>query len=97
MKIYFVYILTNQHHTVFYVGFTDEVFRRTGEHKEKVLPGFTKRYNINKLVYYEEYDDPEEAKQREKQLKRYKRSWKVELIERMNPEWRDLNKDFLCE
>ena len=69
MEIYFVYILTNQHHTVLYVGFTDEVFRRTGEHKEKILPGFTIRYNINKLVYYEEFDDPEEAKKKRETVK----------------------------
>ena len=95
MKIYYVYILTNKYNNVFYVGFTDDLYRRVTDHKEKIFPGFTKKYNVNKLVYYEEYDDPEEAKHREKQLKRYRRDWKIDLIEGMNPEWRDLYDDFI--
>ena len=95
MKIYYVYILTNKNHTVLYTGFTDEVFRRTVEHKEKLLKGFTSKYNVNKLVYYEEHNDIEVAMHREKLIKRYKREWKINLINSMNPEWRDLFEDFV--
>ena len=72
MKLYFVYILTNKNHTVFYVGFTNDVYRRTFEHKNKLRKSFTSKYNVDKLVYFEEHNDKEEALLREKSLKRYK-------------------------
>ncbi len=93
-KLYYVYIITNNHHTVLYTGFTDDVERRPWEHKNKVYRGFSYRYNCHKLVYYEEFNDAETALHREKQLKRYRRSWKIKLIEEMNPDWRDLTEDF---
>jgi putative endonuclease len=93
MGPYFVYMLINKYHTVLYTGFTDELYRRANEHKDKLLPGFTKKYNVDKLVYYKECPDKETALHREKQLKRYRRSWKEDLINKMNPEWRDLSKD----
>jgi putative endonuclease len=94
MKIYYVYILSNKYHTVFYTGFTDDLGRRIEEHKLKVVKGFTAKYNCDKLLYYEEYNDMEEALNRERQLKRYKREWKKNLINSMNPDWRDLADDF---
>ena len=87
---YYVYIPTNKNHTVLYTGFTDDLERRTFEHKEKLLPGFTSKYNCNKLVFYEGFQNMEEALHREKQLKRYKREWKHNLIKEMNPQWEDL-------
>lgn len=94
MKKYFVYIITNKRNTVFYTGFTDNVERRVFEHKHKLQPGFSKRYNCDKLVYFEEYSSVEEALDREKQIKRYKREWKINLINSINPEWSDLYEDF---
>lgn len=96
MNYYYVYILTNQRHTVFYVGFTNDPERRTREHKEKVYPGFTKKYNCSKLVYVEALSSLEEALAREKQVKRYPRDWKINLINSINPEWRDLYEDFVA-
>ncbi len=95
MNIYFVYILTNKNHTVFYVGFTDDVYRRTIEHKKKLLKGFTSRYNVDKLVYFEEHNENDEALRKEKSIKRYKCDWKINLINSMNPEWKDLFDDFI--
>ncbi len=94
MGIYYVYILSNKHHTVFYTGFTDDLGRRVEEHKLKVAKGFTAKYNCNKLLYYEEFNDIEEALNREKQIKKYKRKWKENLINSINPEWKDLAKNF---
>lgn len=89
----FVYILSNQRNTVLYVGVTSNLCKRMYEHKEKKVDGFTKRYNIDKLVYYEVYEDIETAIQREKQMKAGSRKKKIELIESKNPEWKDLSKD----
>ena len=94
MGIYYVYILSNKHHTVFYTGFTDDLGRRVEEHKLKVAKGITEKYNCNKLLYYEEFNDIEEALNREKQIKKYKRKWKENLINSINPEWKDLAKNF---
>ncbi|MEM6840833.1 MAG: GIY-YIG nuclease family protein [Bacteroidota bacterium] len=94
MGRFYVYILTNRHHTVFYTGFTDDLERRVYEHKHRLLEGFTKKYNCNKLVYYEEFTTAEEALHREKQIKRYRRDWKKNLINSINPQWRDLYQDF---
>ncbi len=89
-KYYFVYIMTNPRHTVLYTGITSDLKRRVFEHKGKLLPGFTAKYNVIKLVYFEVYEDPESAIQREKQIKAGSRAKKVHLINSMNPEWRDL-------
>ncbi|MEM9833725.1 MAG: GIY-YIG nuclease family protein [Bacteroidota bacterium] len=95
MGRFYVYILTNRHHTVFYTGFTDDLERRVYEHKHRLLEGFTKKYNCDKFVYYEEFITSEEALHREKQIKRYRRDWKKNLINSINPQWRDLYQDFL--
>ena len=91
-ELYFVYITTNDdRHTVLYIGITNDLLKRLWQHKHKVLPGFTKKYNADKLVYYEVYQDPREAIKREKQIKNLLRRKKIELIERSNPEWKDLS------
>jgi len=87
---YCVYIMTNMHNTVLYTGITSNVKRRIYEHKEKLVAGFTKKYNIAKLVYYEVFDDPENAISREKQIKAGSRQKKIQLITSINREWRDL-------
>ncbi len=87
---YYVYIMTNKINTVLYVGVTDNLIRRVYEHKTKVIKGFTEKYNINKLVYFETTKDVNFAIAREKVLKRWKRDWKVALIEENNKEWNDL-------
>ena len=87
---YFVYILTNERHTVLYTGVTRDVKIRVYQHREKLLPGFTARYNVHKLVYYEVFDDPYSAIAREKQIKAGSCKKKIELINGFNPEWRDL-------
>lgn len=91
---YCVYILTNQNNTVLYTGVTNNLPRRTYEHKAKLVDGFTKRYNINKLVYYEVFDRIENAILREKQIKGGSRAKKVALIKSMNPKWSDLSLEF---
>ena len=91
MKGGFVYILTNKHHTTLYVGATAELFNRTIEHRNKIFPkSFTARYNLCKLVYYEIFDSIVEAIEREKQLKAGSRKKKEALINKSNPEWKDL-------
>ena len=85
--------MTNKHHTVLYTGVTGNLQRRVYEHKEHCVEGFTKKYNITKLVYYEIYGDAYNAITREKQLKAGSRRKKVALIESMNKEWRDLSKE----
>jgi len=89
-KQYFVYIMSNDWHTVLYTGVTSDLKRRVYEHKEKLIEGFTKRYNITKLLYYEMSDDIESAISREKQIKAGSRKKKIELINSFNKEWRDL-------
>ena len=89
-KQYFVYIMTNRNNTTLYTGITNDLKRRVYEHKEKLVGGFTKKYNINKLVYYEVFDDPENAILREKQIKGGSRYKKIRLINSLNEEWRDL-------
>lgn len=93
MKSYYVYILTNKNHTVLYVGFTNDTARRTEEHKRKIYEGFTKFYNVNKLIYFEEYFSIAEAKKREIQIKKWNRQWKENLINKINPDWKDLSED----
>lgn len=90
--IYFIYIASNASKTL-YIGVTNDLFRRIQEHREGLIEGFTKRYNIKKLVYYECIDDIYAAIEREKQLKRWHRQWKINLIEKDNPEWKDLTEE----
>ena len=89
----FVYILANKTNTVLYVGVTNNLVRRVWEHKEKLVDGFTKKYQVNKLVHYELYDNIAYAIQREKQLKQWHRNWKENLINKNNPKWLDLYKE----
>ena len=89
-KQYYVYIMTNKINTVLYTGVTSDLKKRIWEHKEKLIEGFTKNYNINKLIYFEIYNDPENAILREKQIKAGSRIKKVKLITGINPEWKDL-------
>lgn len=90
-KQYYVYIITNKSNRVLYIGVTNDLVRRMFEHKRKLVEGFTKRYNLTKLVYYEITTDIESAIQREKQLKNWHRAWKRNLINESNPEWKDLS------
>ena len=88
---YYVYIITNKRDGVLYIGLTKDLKRRIYQHKNKVHPStFSARYNLNKLVYFEEYKNESEAKLREKRMKKWNRAWKIELIEKMNSDWKDL-------
>jgi len=86
----FVYLLASRKDGTLYLGVTRDLVRRIYEHKTKATPGFTSRYDIRRLVWFEIYDDPTTAIIREKQLKKWRREWKVALIEKENPDWRDL-------
>lgn len=90
MKQYFVYILTNKTNSVFYIGVTNNLERRILEHRNEMVDGFTKKYKLKKLVFFEECSNIYEAIAREKQLKNWHRQWKINLIQSANPEWRDL-------
>ena len=90
MKNMYVYIITNKPNGTLYVGVTNDLIRRIYEHKHQTFKGFSFKYELNKLVYYEIYDDEVNAIQREKNLKHYSREWKKALIEKNNPEWIDL-------
>ena len=92
-KRYYLYIVASRSRTL-YVGVTSDLLRRVYQHKNKLLEGFTSLYNIDRLVYFEEYNDPREAIAREKQLKRWARAKKVTLIERTNPTWDDLSEEW---
>src|SRR6266446_4967531 len=87
---FFVYILSNRRRGVLYIGLTNDLIRRLSEHKAKLVPGFTKTYGVVMLVYYEEYSSVMEARAREATLKRWRRAWKIALIDKFNPDWRDL-------
>ena len=87
---YYVYILTNTHHTVLYTGVTGSIAERIWQHKQGLNEGFTKKYNAHKLIYVESFDDVWQALEREKQLKKWTRKKKVGLINRLNPDWRDI-------
>ncbi len=86
----YVYILASRRNGTLYVGMTNDLARRAWEHREGVAEGFTKRYGVHKLVYYEEFDDVRHALQREKNIKDWPRAWKLALIEKDNPDWLDL-------
>jgi putative endonuclease len=90
-KQFFVYILASRKHGTLYVGLTNNVIKRAHQHKTKVVRGFTERYDVDKLVYFETFDDPASAIAREKQLKKWHREWKLQLIEKENPGWVDLS------
>jgi putative endonuclease len=90
MNTYYVYILASHKCGTLYVGITNDLIRRVYEHKYDMIPGFTKRYHINQLVYFEDTPDVSSAIAREKLLKKWCRAWKIELIERDNPQWKDL-------
>jgi putative endonuclease len=92
-RYYYVYIMTNKHNTVLYTGVTNDLKRRAWQHREKWVEGFTKRYNVTKLVYYEVCDDVRAAIAREKQLKGGSRQKKIDLVNSMNSGWRDLYDD----
>ena len=87
---YYIYLMTNKYNTVLYTGVTNDLIQRIYEHKEKSIAGFTKKYNVNKLVYYEIFVDVNSAIAREKQIKAGSRQKKIDLINSMNPQWRDL-------
>ena len=90
MKQYFVYILASKPRGTLYIGVTNDVVRRSIQHRDGVAEGFTKRYGVKLLVYYEVFDEILPAIQREKSLKRWPREWKLNLVERLNPHWEDL-------
>ncbi len=94
-KIYAIYILTNYSETTFYIGVTSNLQKRILEHKNKIFEGFTKKYNVNKLVYYETTENIEDALNREKQLKRWHRQWKINLIKEFNPKFKDLSENWI--
>ncbi len=93
-KIYYVYLLTNWNDQIMYVGVTSNLERRLYEHKNKLVEGFTKKYNVGKLVYFETTSDVLAAIEREKQIKKWRREKKNQLVVEMNPEWKDLSLDW---
>ncbi len=95
MADYYVYILTNKPRSTLYVGVTNDLVRRVYEHREGVVPGFTKRYGLKQLVYFERYGTPALAIQREKNIKHWSRAWKLDLVNSSNPQWRDLYTDIM--
>jgi putative endonuclease len=90
MKQPCVYILASQRNGTLYIGVTSDIYKRMAEHRQGLIEGFTKKYGVKMLVYYEMHETMEAAFLREKRLKEWRREWKLRLIERMNPEWRDL-------
>lgn len=95
VKHYYVYITTNKNSRVLYTGVTNHLVRRVWEHKYKTISGFTQKYNVNKLVYFEAFDNPTDAINREKQIKAGSRRRKLELIKSANPSFKDLYKEIV--
>jgi putative endonuclease len=93
-KTYYVYLLSNWNNKVLYIGVTNDLQRRIHEHRQKLIPGFTEKYNVNKLVYYEQTSDVISAISREKELKKWRREKKNTLVNGVNPEWKDLSLDW---
>jgi putative endonuclease len=89
--MFFIYILASGPNGTLYIGVTNDLPRRLLGHKAKVVPGFTRKYGIDQLVYFEAFDSILEARAREHSLKRWRRAWKIALIEKLNPHWRDLS------
>ncbi|OGD65846.1 hypothetical protein A2215_00830 [Candidatus Berkelbacteria bacterium RIFOXYA2_FULL_43_10] len=92
---YYVYILASGYNGTLYVGVTSDLIKRVYQHKNKLVEGFSNKYNVDKLVYYEPHQDVNEAITREKQIKKWNRTWKVRLIEKSNPEWDDLYQEII--
>ena len=90
-----VYILASKQNGTLYIGVTSDLITRTWDHNNDSVEGFTKRYRVHRLVYYELHEDMESAIRREKQMKKWNRGWKLELIEKQNPDWRDLREGIL--
>jgi putative endonuclease len=90
LKSFYVYILASSIGGTLYIGVTNDLVRRVAEHRLKLVEGFSEKYNIVRLVYFEQFDDPENAIKREKRLKKWNRAWKIRLIEEANPNWDDL-------
>ncbi len=90
MKKFYVYIMSSGKNGTLYIGVTSDLTKRVWQHKNKIFEGFTEKYDIIDLVHYEVYDDAENAIKREKRLKHWIRSWKIDLIQKQNPEWKDL-------
>ncbi|HTQ83693.1 MAG TPA: GIY-YIG nuclease family protein [Pseudolabrys sp.] len=87
---YYVYLLASERNGTLYLGVTNDLVRRVHEHKSKIVRGFSQRYDIGRLVWFETYDDPTNAIAREKDIKKWRRAWKLRLIEESNPQWVDL-------
>lgn len=94
MREYYVYILSNRRYGVLYVGVTSNLMRRMSEHRQKLVEGFTKSYGVILLVYFEQFSSVIEARACERSLKRWRRSWKLKLVDEFNLEWRDLTAEF---
>lgn len=94
-KQYYVYMLASRKNGTLYIGVTSNLIKRVYEHKNNLIKGFTQKYNVHKLVYYEVFDNAYESITREKRMKNWKRQWKIELINKFNPEWKDLYDDIL--
>ena len=95
MKAYYIYLMTNKNNNVIYTGITSNLIKRVYEHNNKLIDGFTKKYNIDKLVYFEQFADPESAIAREKQIKAGSRKKKIDLIKKTNPKYRDLYEEII--
>jgi putative endonuclease len=95
MRAYYIYIITNKYNGTLYIGVTSDLKKRIWEHKNKVMKGFSAKYNVNQLVYFEEYDDINSAIYREKCLKEWKREKKLNLITENNPDWNDLYEELI--
>ncbi len=95
MKTYYVYILASKRNGTLYVGVTNDLIRRVYEHKHDLIGGFTAKYKVHTLVYYEHTSDIRSAIEREKRLKKWRREWKIKLIESMNPQWHDLYEELV--
>ncbi len=91
--MFYVYMLASRKQGTLYLGVTKNLVRRIYEHKSKAVPGFASRYDVRRLVWYEIYDDPVSAIQREKEIKKWRRDWKITMIEGSNPDWKDLYSD----
>jgi len=94
-KSFYVYILASRRNGTLYIGITSDLIKRVWKHKNKLVEEFTGKYCVDKLVYYEQFRDVEYAIRREKRLKKYNRKWKIGLIEKMNPNWKDLYEDLI--
>jgi len=94
-KTFYVYILPSRRNGTLYIGVTSDLIKRIWEHKKKLTEGFTEKYEVDKLVYYEQFRDAECAIRREKRLKKYNRKWKLDLIEKSNPDWKGLYEELI--